>query len=163
MLKNILIGLAVLIALGVVFGSNSDEDTSATDTSGDTASETSEPTGASDTSGDDIEEVAEEEPVEPEKEPKKGPMTFGNWEVQGKIQPKADSLGDYEAAFRVKNISDAPDSGFFTVTILKGNNIWGTMDCSTADIGPGEVGTAECMSTDKFRRGWSEIAIENAF
>lgn len=162
MLKNILIGLAVLIALGVVFGSNSDEDTSATDTSGDTASETSEPTGASDTSGD-TEEVVEEEQVEPEKEPKKGPLTFGNWEVQGKIRPQADGLGDFEAAFRVKNISDAPDSGFFTVSVLKGNTIWATMDCSTADIGPGQVGTAECVSMDKFRRGWSEIAIENAF
>lgn len=162
MLKKILIGLAVVIALAVIFAP-SDEDTTASDTSGDTTSDTSEATGASDTSGDTEEETVPEEQVEPEKEPKKGPMTFGNWEVQGKIQPKADSLGDFEAAFRVKNISDAPDSGFFTISVLKGNNIWATLDCTTSDIGPGQVGTAECISMDKFRRGWSEIAIENAF
>lgn len=162
MLKKILMGLGALfllfIIIGVASGGDENGSTSVTDSSGDTASEEPQ-TSDSDTSGDEVAEEA----VEPEKEPKKGPMTFGNWEVQGKIQPKADALGDFEAAFRVKNISDAPDAGFFTVSILKGNNIWATMDCSTSEIGPDQVGTAECISTDKFRRGWSEISIENAF
>ena len=163
MFKKILIGLGALFLLFIIIGvaSGGGEDNTASDTSGDTATETEEPTGASDTSGDD--EIPEEQ-VSPEEEPKKGPMTFGNWEVQGKLKPKADPLGDFTVqAFRIKNTSDAPDTGFFTISVLKGNNVLATLDCSTSEIGPGQTGTAECFSTDKFKRGWTEIAIENAF
>ena len=92
-----------------------------------------------------------------------GSMSVGNWKVIGKIKPKADFGGDFQATFRVKNVSDAEDAGFFTVNVLKGNNILGSMDCVSSPAAPGAISTVDCMSTDKFRRGWSEITIENSF
>lgn len=91
-----------------------------------------------------------------------GPVSWGNWEVVGPISPKPE-FGDYALTMRVKNTGDAPDSGFFTVTILKGQNILGTLDCSTSEVKGGQVATADCMSTDKYATGWSEITVENAF
>jgi hypothetical protein len=63
----------------------------------------------------------------------------------------------------VKNTSDAVDQGMFTVTILKGSEILGTAMCSTSDVNPGAVATAECFSSDDFVPGWTELTIENAF
>ncbi|WP_232676859.1 hypothetical protein [Nocardioides sp. R-C-SC26] len=93
----------------------------------------------------------------------KGALTWGNWEVVGKLQVDQDGLNQYDVVTRVRNIGDSVDSGFFTVTILKGTDIVGTATCSTSDINPGSVGTAECFSTDDFVPGWTEVTIEDAF
>lgn len=94
----------------------------------------------------------------------KGAITWGNWEVVGKLQvTKEDFTGDYAVVTRVKNTGDDPDDGFFTVTILKGTNILGTADCSTSTVNPGATGTADCISTDKYQDGWTEVTIENSF
>lgn len=94
----------------------------------------------------------------------KGPITWGNWQVVGKLQvTKEDYTNDYSVITRVKNTGDAVDQGFFTVTILKGNDILGTADCSTSDVNPGSVAVATCSSMDSFKPGWTEVTIENAF
>lgn len=93
----------------------------------------------------------------------KGPLVWGNWQVVGKIQVKDDGLHDFDVVARVKNTGDSPDEGLFTVTILKGNKILGTADCSTSTVGPAAIGTADCFSMDKYVPGWTEVTIENAF
>ncbi|WP_232676860.1 hypothetical protein [Nocardioides sp. R-C-SC26] len=95
--------------------------------------------------------------------PGDGALTWGNWEVVGKIQVDQDGLDDYDVVLRVRNIGEAVDSGIFTVTILKGTRILGTASCSTSDINPGSVGTAGCFSTDDFIPGWTEVVIEDSF
>ena len=92
-----------------------------------------------------------------------GALTVGNWKVVGKIAPEADFIGDFQATFRVKNTSDAEDTGIFTVNVLKGNKIMASMDCTSSPAAPGAIATVDCMSTDKFKRGWSEVTIENSF
>jgi hypothetical protein len=93
----------------------------------------------------------------------KGAIAWGNWQVVGKIQVKDDGIGSYDVKLRVKNTSGSKDTGIFTVNMLKGNTILGQADCTTPDIGPGEVGTANCFSTDDFKPGWTEITIEDSF
>ena len=93
----------------------------------------------------------------------RGPLTWGNWQVVGKLQVKDDGLHSYGVVTRVKNTSDSPDEGIFTVTILKGTKILGTADCTTSTVSPGGVGLANCFSTDSFVPGWTEVTIENAF
>lgn len=93
----------------------------------------------------------------------KGAITWGNWEVVGRVQVKNNVLNSYDVVTRVKNTGDAVDQGAFTVTILKGTNILGTATCTTSDVNPGAVATANCFSGDDFVPGWTEISIENAF
>lgn len=93
----------------------------------------------------------------------KGPLTWGNWEVVGKLQVSKDVLDQYQVVTRVKNTGDEVDEGIFTVTILKGTEILGTADCSTSSVDPGAIGTADCVSMDAFKPGWTEITIENSF
>jgi len=93
---------------------------------------------------------------------KNGPLVWGNWETVGPITPKQDGLDDFELNFRVKNTSDAADSGWFTVTVLKGQAIMTSFDCTTSEIGPGQIGLAKCLSTDEYHPGWTEITIENS-
>lgn len=91
-------------------------------------------------------------------------ITWGNWEVVGKIQVTKEAYSnDYSVITRVRNTSSDPDEGFFTVTMLKGEQILGTATCSTSTVQPGAVGTANCSSMDKFKPGWTEITIEDAF
>ena len=95
---------------------------------------------------------------------KAGALTWGNWEVVGKLQvSKEEYTHDFKVVTRVRNTSKSPDEGLFTVTILKGEEILGTADCSTATIQPGAVGTADCSSMDKFQPGYTEVTIEDAF
>jgi len=108
---------------------------------------------------------------EPEPEPEvadnstkgKGPLVWGNWETVGSIKLTDDGLNSYGLTFRAKNTGDSPDEGFFTVTVLKAQDILGTLTCSTSTVQPGAIGTADCFSTDDYTKGWTEITIENAF
>src|SRR4051812_12828079 len=84
-----------------------------------------------------------------------GPLTWGNWQVVGPLTPKADMISDYSLKFRVKNTGEAQDEGWFTVTMLKGPRILGTMDCTTSSVGPGQAATADCTSMDDFVPGWT--------
>lgn len=94
---------------------------------------------------------------------KDGPLTWGNWVVVGPVQIRADVLDQYDVAMRVKNTGEAQDSGFFTLTILKGNRTLSNVDCTTAAVGPGQVAPASCVSMDDFIPGWTEVTIDNAF
>lgn len=94
---------------------------------------------------------------------KGGPMQVGDWEVQGKIHPEDDGLGDFAATFRVKNTGDTDRRPLFTVNALKGNKILGSMTCSGPNTPPGSIATVDCISTDAYKSGWSEVTIENAF
>lgn len=94
----------------------------------------------------------------------KGAITWGNWEVQGRLQvSKEEFTGDFAVVTRVKNTGDDADTGLFTVTILKGTEILGTANCSTPEIDSGAVGTANCISTDAFKAGYTEVTIEDSF
>ncbi|HSV41773.1 MAG TPA: hypothetical protein VLI04_23610 [Nocardioidaceae bacterium] len=94
----------------------------------------------------------------------KGAITWGNWEVVGQLQvTKEKFTGDYAVVTRVKNTGDDPDEGLFTVTVLKGTEILGTADCFTSTVASGSVGTADCISVDKYKDGWTEITIEDSF
>jgi hypothetical protein len=93
----------------------------------------------------------------------KGAITWGNWQVVGKIQVTKDALDQYDVRLRVKNTSSKTDTGIFTVNMLKGTEILGQANCTTPDMGPGQVGTAHCFSTDGFKPGWTEITIEDSF
>jgi len=94
----------------------------------------------------------------------KGPLVWGNWEVVGRLQvTKEDFSGDFAVVTRVKNTGDSSDTGIFTVTILKGNNILGTADCTTPEIAAGSMGTASCFSTDNYKQGYTEVTIEDSF
>lgn len=149
-----LIALVAIIGISVAASGGGDD---AKDTS---ASQSADPgTGAE----KDKSDKAEEAEVPSNSTNGDGALAWGNWEVVGKIQISDDGLGDYAADLRVKNTSDAVDTGMFTVTVLKGETILGTIDCSTSEIGPGSVGTASCFSSDKYTKGWTELTIENMF
>jgi hypothetical protein len=90
-------------------------------------------------------------------------LSAGNWEVQGDVVVKRDFAGDFTANFRVENVSDTSDSALLTVSVLNGDTILGTIDCTTRAIGPGQIGNASCISLDKFSADWSEITLENTF
>jgi hypothetical protein len=83
--------------------------------------------------------------------------TVGNWQVQGKLTPKDDGLGDFGMTFRVLNTSSTEDTGIFTVDVLKGNTIWTSMTCTTSKVAPGQIGTTDCIGGDKFRTGWTDV------
>lgn len=94
----------------------------------------------------------------------KGAITWGNWQVVGKIQVTNEQYtNDFSVILRAQNTSDSPDEGFFTVTILKGQSVLGTATCSTSTVQPGAIGTANCGSLDKYRAGWTSVTIEDAF
>lgn len=88
--------------------------------------------------------------------------TFGNWEVQGKLTPVDDGIGDFGMTFRVLNTGSTSDRGLFTVDVLKGDTILTALTCFTSNVAPGSIGTAQCSSTDGFQTGWTNITIENA-
>lgn len=159
-MKKILIVCALLFV--VVVGCSVALAGGSSDDSGDTtASQPAEDTTPTPTEVPTTKKEAAETEVDEADDP--GPMSVGNWEVVGKIVPKDDGIGDFTATFRVKNVGDVPDQGFFTVNVLKGDDILGSMDCAGAEVAPGSIGTIDCVSTDPFTTGWSEITIENAF
>lgn len=143
------IGLAALTACELP-----EEDTS----NGTTATQKEQPAG--DTAG----KPAKPNKALPDNSSKgKGALTWGNWQVVGQLQVSADGLDQFDVVTRVKNISDSPDEGLFTVTVLKGDEILATANCSTSTVAPGSVGLADCISMDDFVPGWTEVTIENAF
>jgi hypothetical protein len=93
----------------------------------------------------------------------KGAITWGNWEVVGRLQVSKDALDDFDVVTRVRNTKDSSDTGIFTVTILKGNEILGTATCTTPKVPSGAIATATCESTDDYRSGYTEVTIEDAF
>jgi hypothetical protein len=89
-------------------------------------------------------------------------VTAGEWEVLGGIdalQPEADGLGDYTLSFEILNTGEVARSGVFTVNVLEGDVLLGSIDCYTGEVQPGEVGIADCLSTDEYKSGWTEIEI----
>ncbi len=83
--------------------------------------------------------------------------------MQGQLTPNNDGLGDFGMTFRVLNTSSSPDNGIFTVDVLKGNTILTSMTCTTPQVQPGAIGTANCLGSDNFQTGWTDVTIENAF
>jgi hypothetical protein len=158
MFKKILLGIlavfVIIIGISVATGGGEDEPEDTT------ASQPEESTAPEEEAPDTKKEAADTE-VDEADEP--GPMTVGNWEVVGKIKPEDDGLGDFTATFRVENTGDAEDTGVFTVNVLKGDDIMASMDCIGSPVAPGSIGTVDCISTDPFKKGWSEITIENSF
>ena len=158
---KILTAILALFVIGVIAsaaGSGGDPKIPAAGNT-DTTSDTSDTAGNSEPATSN-----EPEAAAPDNSTKgKGPLVWGNWETVGSIDVKDDGLNDYALTFRAKNTGDSPDEGFFTVTVLKGQNILGTMTCSTSTVQPGAIGTADCISTDTYTKGWTEVTIENAF
>lgn len=122
-------------------------------------------TGPADGSQPDepILETVDESQVESPKEPKPSdpPGTVAGFEVLGKVQVKPDGVNDYEAVFRVTNRGEKPKPSSFTVTLLKGQTILGTLDCGDYNkVQPGATATVQCYSTDKFQSGWNDVEIQ---
>lgn len=162
--RNILLivgGLFLLMvgcSVAVIAASGDPDATSDTQTE---AAPSAEPAPEEASPPKDAPEEEVDEPREEADEP--APLAVGNWEVVGQIEPEDDGLGDFGATFRVENTGDSDDEGLFTVNVLKGDDIWASMDCVTSTVAPGAIGTASCISIDEFRTGWDEITIEDSF
>ena len=128
------------------------------------AEATNSQSGDGQSAPDDGAEGATEQEVPDNSSTGRGPITWGNWEVVGRLQVTEEEFtGDYSVVTRVTNTGDSPDSGLFTVTILQGNEILGTADCSTSEAAPGATVTANCISVDTFNGDYDEVTIENTF
>jgi hypothetical protein len=153
------IAVVVLIVIGAAAGGSGSDDkgTQATDspTAPATNSQTEEPTADPPST--------KKAAVADNSSKGKGAITWGNWEVVGKIQVTKDALDQFDVVTRVRNTGDDSDEGLFTVTILKGDEILGTADCSTSTVQPGAIGTADCISLDNFKPGWTEVTIEDSY
>lgn len=155
--KRYIIPLALVVLIVI---------TSATSSGGDKGSQKNH---ASDTPTASVTNSQKETPeATVSKKPKaaagSGAITWGNWEVVGKLQvTKEDYTDDFAVVTRVRNTGDDPDEGLFTVTILKGDTVLGTADCHTSTVQPGAIGTAQCSSLDKFKPGYTEVTIEDMF
>lgn len=126
------------------------------------SSASSEPAGSGSV---EVDAGAETTETPASKESKPAANTVGPFKLLGKVKPRRDGLGDFTARFRVENVSETENLALFTVTVLKGERIMATLDCSGGSggvIAPGKVTTVECFSTDKFRRGWSSVELEHA-
>ena len=95
----------------------------------------------------------------------KQPMTWGNWQLVDKIEVSDDLYGYYSPSFYVKNTAKESDVGAFTVTFLDGKRVLGSAWCTTGSRGvpAGEVGFALCEGDDPFKKGWTEITIEDTY
>lgn len=155
-IPGVVVALAIIgSAVGSSGGSGDDKPTTASQKVADTGN-----TAKSDNSSESNEDSA---PAPDNSSKGKGALTWGNWEVVGKIQVKDDGFHGYDVVTRVKNTGESPDEGLFTVTILKGQRILGTADCSTSTVAPGSIGLADCVSMDDYIPGWTEVTIEDMF
>jgi hypothetical protein len=152
-----LIAVVLIIIIAVAAGGGGSSDDSSGDDKGKDATNSQ--------SGDGKAPTSAPEKAAPDNSSKgKGAITWGNWEVVGRLQvTKEEFSGDYAVVTRVKNTGDDADTGLFTVTILKGTEILGTADCSTAETDPGNTVTANCISTDKFNGDYTEVTIDDSF
>lgn len=82
--------------------------------------------------------------------------------VLGQIQIRPDSLNDFEAVFRVRNDTSNAKMAYFAMTLLKGQRIMATLDCSSAgsNVRPGSTTTVECTTTDNYQSGWTSVEVE---
>lgn len=90
-------------------------------------------------------------------------LAVGNWEVVGAIRPKPDDAGDFGASFRVRNVGTERDSAILTVTVRRGPRVLGSLACTTPEVRPGVTTTATCLSSSRYRPGWTEITLANTF
>jgi hypothetical protein len=93
-------------------------------------------------------------------------FTIGKYTVSKGWSIGKDDLGGYEAQkVVVENSSDVSDTVFFTMKVLKGSKVLGSIDCNTDEIEPGQQQDANCLSTSagKFQSGWDKITVESTF
>lgn len=95
--------------------------------------------------------------------PKEG--VTGNWRVIGTPQPKREQFtGDYTMAFRAENVSGAPATAMFQVSVVKGDELLGSLDCigTGNETAAGATTKVDCTSLDKFKPGWTSVEIEDS-
>lgn len=96
-------------------------------------------------------------------EPTSKPGTAGEWEIIGRPVIK-NELGAYGGTIRAKNTSDTGRVALITMTVLKGQKVLGTLEClgTGSEVAPGASTTLRCVSTDKYQKGWTRLALEDA-
>jgi len=93
-------------------------------------------------------------------------FTIGKYTVHKGWSIGNDGLGGYEAKnVVVENTSKEDDTVFFTMKVLKGKKVLGSIDCNTDEIAPGQQQDASCLSTSagKFQTGWTKITVQSTF
>ena len=92
-------------------------------------------------------------------------FTIGNYTVKKGWKVGNDGSGGFEAKnVRITNTSKESDTVFFTLKVLKGNNVLANIDCNTGKIEPGQTQAGNCVDlTSKFERGWTRITAESTF
>lgn len=93
-------------------------------------------------------------------------FSIGKYTVHQGWRIGSDGMGGYDAKnVVVENTSDETDTVFFTMKVLKGPKVLGSIDCNTSEIEPGQQQDANCLSTSagKFKKAWDKITVESTF
>lgn len=87
-----------------------------------------------------------------------GPFKLGTT-----VKVVRDSLGSFDSNFTVINNTDIEALALFTLTVLKDDNILGTLMCIGGGgnpVKPGAVTTVSCISDSKFKSAWTQLQLE---
>lgn len=85
--------------------------------------------------------------------PKKPKNVYGDFKLLGGVKVEKDFGGSFSGKLRVTNVGKDEKVAMFKVTLLRGENLVGSMDCiggGGSPVAAGATTTAECISTDKF-------------
>lgn len=74
-----------------------------------------------------------------------------------------DSLGDFAIEnLKITNDSDDSRSAWLDITVYKGNELLGTIDCTSNELQPGDATVLDCTSLDKFSENYDTVKIADA-
>lgn len=88
----------------------------------------------------------------------------GPFTLQASVQIKEDGIGSFTSDVSVKNHTDEAQMAMFKITMLKGDDILGTLTCIGGggnQIGPGATTTAHCISSEDYVKGWTKVQMEH--
>jgi hypothetical protein len=75
-----------------------------------------------------------------------------------------DGIGDFTIEkLKITNDSDDSRSAWFDFTLYKGNELLGTIDCTTSELQPGDAAVMSCTSLDDFTEDYDTIKVADAF
>jgi hypothetical protein len=88
----------------------------------------------------------------------------GPFQLRATVRVTKDTLETYTSRVSVKNTSDESQMALFKITLKKGDDIIGTLDCIGGggnEVKSGAMTTAQCISTDEYVKGWTRIEMEH--
>lgn len=75
-----------------------------------------------------------------------------------------DGLDDFTIeGLKVTNNAEDARSAFLTITLYKGNEVIGSIDCSSNELQSGDAGALDCTSTDDFTEDYDTAKVADAF